>query len=302
MAILGIHAIAGDTDGVDGQEEVAGAHLAPDSLARAWAKGIRPRDSLANNDGHGFFEALGDAVVTGPTLTNVNDFRAILVTADDSAHRAPRILDMRRSRNAKIVATLGPASSTEAQIQSLFDAGADVFRLNFSHGSHADHAERLRIVRKLEQEVDRPIGVLLDLQGPKLRIGTIAEGKIQLATGARWRLDMDPTPGNATRAPLLHPEIFAAVHAGAELMVDDGKVRLRVERSGPDFAETTVMVGGLVSDRKGVNVPGRGAADLAAHRERPRRPRLRARARIGLGGPVLRAASAGHRRGAGSCR
>ena len=163
---------------------------------------------------------------------------------------------MRRSRNAKIVATLGPASSTEAQIQSLFDAGADVFRLNFSHGSHADHAERLRIVRKLEQEVDRPIGVLLDLQGPKLRIGTIAEGKIQLATGDRWRLDMDPTPGNATRAPLLHPEIFAAVHAGAELMVDDGKVRLRVERSGPDFAETTVMVGGLVSDRKGVNVPG----------------------------------------------
>jgi len=78
----GIHAIAGDTDGVDGQEEIAGAYLAPDSLARAWSKGIRPRDSLANNDGHGFFGALGDAVVTGPTLTNVNDFRAILVSEE----------------------------------------------------------------------------------------------------------------------------------------------------------------------------------------------------------------------------
>jgi pyruvate kinase len=163
---------------------------------------------------------------------------------------------MRRSRHAKIVATLGPASSTEAQIQALFGAGADVFRLNLSHGSHADHAERVRIIRRVEQEVKRPIGVLLDLQGPKLRIGTTAQGKIQLGVGDRWRLDMDVTPGDASRAPLLHPEIFAAVHAGTELLVDDGKVRLRVDRSGPDFAETTVMVGGLVSDRKGVNVPG----------------------------------------------
>jgi pyruvate kinase len=163
---------------------------------------------------------------------------------------------MRRSRSAKIVATLGPASSTEAQIHALFEAGADVFRLNFSHGSHADHAERVRIIRNLEQEIGRPIGVLLDLQGPKLRIGTIADGKIQLGVGDHWRLDMDATPGDASRAPLLHPEIFAAVQSGTELLVDDGKVRLRIDRSGPDFAETTVMVGGPVSDRKGVNVPG----------------------------------------------
>ncbi|MET0503886.1 MAG: pyruvate kinase [Luteibacter sp.] len=163
---------------------------------------------------------------------------------------------MRRSRHAKILATLGPASSSEAQIRSLFETGADVFRLNFSHGGHADHAERLRIIRKVEQEVGRPIGVLLDLQGPKLRIGTIAGGKIPLAVGDRWRLDMDPAPGDAKRAPLLHPEIFAAVHAGTDLLVDDGKVRLRIDRSGPDFAETTVVVGGPVSDRKGVNVPG----------------------------------------------
>ncbi|MET0918677.1 MAG: pyruvate kinase, partial [Burkholderiales bacterium] len=126
---------------------------------------------------------------------------------------------MRRSRHAKILATLGPASSSEAQIRSLFETGADVFRLNFSHGGHADHAERLRIIRKVEQEVGRPIGVLLDLQGPKLRIGTIAGGKIPLAVGDRWRLDMDPAPGDAKRAPLLHPEIFAAVHAGTDLLV-----------------------------------------------------------------------------------
>jgi len=163
---------------------------------------------------------------------------------------------MRRSRSAKIVATLGPASSTEAQVRALFEAGADVFRLNFSHGTHTDHAERVRIIRKIEQDVGRPIGVLLDLQGPKLRIGTIADGKIQLNVGDPWRLDMDATPGDTTRAPLLHPEIFAAVQAGTELLVDDGKVRLRVDRSGPDFAETSVMVGGTVSDRKGVNVPG----------------------------------------------
>ena len=163
---------------------------------------------------------------------------------------------MRRSCHAKIVATLGPASSSEAQIRALFEAGADVFRLNFSHGGHADHAERLHTIRKVEQELGRPIGVLLDLQGPKLRIGTIAGGKIQLAVGDRWRLDMDPTPGDGKRAPLLHPEIFAAIHAGTDLLVDDGKVRLRVDKCGADFAETTVVVAGAVSDRKGVNVPG----------------------------------------------
>lgn len=163
---------------------------------------------------------------------------------------------MRRRRRAKIVATLGPASSTEAQIHALFEAGADVFRLNFSHGTQADHAERVRIIRQIEEDMGRPIGVLLDLQGPKLRIGTIAGGKIQLGVGDRWRLDMDATPGDASRAPLLHPEIFAAVQPGTELLVDDGKVRLRVDQSGSDFAETTVLVGGAVSDRKGVNVPG----------------------------------------------
>ena len=163
---------------------------------------------------------------------------------------------MRRSCHAKIVATLGPASSREEQIRALFEAGADVFRLNFSHGGHADHAERYRAIRRVEQASGRPIGILLDLQGPKLRIGTIAGGKIPLAVGDRWRLDLDPTPGDGKRAPLLHPEIFAAIHAGTDLLVDDGKVRLRVDQCGPDFADTTVVVAGPVSDRKGVNVPG----------------------------------------------
>ena len=162
---------------------------------------------------------------------------------------------MRRARSTKIVATLGPASSGEATLRALFEQGVDVFRLNFSHGTHDDHAQRLRTVRRLEQHYGRPIGVLLDLQGPKLRLGTLAGGKAVLETGAAFRLDMDPTPGDGRRAPLPHPEIFAALADGTELLLDDGKLRLRVERHGSDFAETRVLVGGAVSDRKGVNVP-----------------------------------------------
>ncbi|MBI2312786.1 MAG: pyruvate kinase [Betaproteobacteria bacterium] len=163
---------------------------------------------------------------------------------------------MRRKRNAKIIATLGPTSSDPAAIRALFEAGADVFRLNFSHGTHADHARRLSIIRGLETEFGRPIGVLMDLQGPKLRLGSFAGGKAELAEGSAFRLDMDPTAGGAGRAPLPHPEIFAALRDGADLLLDDGKIRLRVERFGPDFAETTVIVGGTISDRKGVSAPG----------------------------------------------
>jgi pyruvate kinase len=164
---------------------------------------------------------------------------------------------MHRIRNAKIVATLGPASTDQATIQALFEAGADVFRLNFSHGSHADHKARLDTIRAIERETGRPIGVLLDLQGPKLRLGTFAEGSVQLAEGAAFRLDLDrDQPGGQDRAPLPHPEIFAALEVGTDLLVDDGRVRLRVERCGPDFADTRVINGGTVSNRKGVNVPG----------------------------------------------
>jgi pyruvate kinase len=162
---------------------------------------------------------------------------------------------VRRTRSAKIVATLGPSTSDEETIRALFERGVDVFRLNFSHGTQSDHARRLATIRALEKEFGRPIGVLLDLQGPKLRLGTFEGGRTQLDAGARLRLDMDKRPGDGRRAPLLHPEIFAALQIGTELLLDDGKLRLRVEKHGPDFAETTVLVGGPISDRKGVNVP-----------------------------------------------
>ncbi len=163
---------------------------------------------------------------------------------------------MRRQRSSRILATLGPASSSREQIRVLAEAGADVFRLNFSHGSHQDHAERLRLIRDVERELGRPIGVLMDLQGPKLRVGKMADGKVSLEPGRRFRLDLDPAAGDAARASLPHPEIFAALEVGTELLLDDGKLRLRVDAFGPDFAETTVLVGGILSDRKGVNVPG----------------------------------------------
>nr|WP_145552530.1 pyruvate kinase [Variovorax boronicumulans] len=162
---------------------------------------------------------------------------------------------MRRQRHGKIIATLGPASSDRATIQRLFEAGADVFRLNFSHGSHADHQARYDLIRAVEREAGRPIAVLLDLQGPKLRVGRFADGPVTLAEGARFRLDLDPTPGDATRAPLPHPEIFAALQNGHDLLLDDGKLRLRVLACGADFAETEVIAGGVLSERKGVNVP-----------------------------------------------
>jgi pyruvate kinase len=163
---------------------------------------------------------------------------------------------MHRNRNAKIVATLGPASADRETIQALFDAGADVFRLNFSHGTHADHKQRLDTIRAIERDAGRPIGVLLDLQGPKLRLGTFANGPVVLAEGDAFRLDLNrELPGDQSRAPMPHPEIFNALEVGTDLLVDDGRVRLRVERCGADFAETRVIAGGTVSDRKGVNVP-----------------------------------------------
>ncbi|MFS8978330.1 pyruvate kinase [Cupriavidus necator] len=164
---------------------------------------------------------------------------------------------MQRSCNAKIVATLGPASADRATIEALVRAGADVFRLNFSHGTHADHQQRLDLIRSVEADLGRPIGVLLDLQGPKLRVGTFATGPVRLAEGMSFRFDLDrDKPGDATRVALPHPEIFAALKPGVELLLDDGKLRLEVMSCGPDHAEARVINGGMLSDRKGVNVPG----------------------------------------------
>ncbi len=163
---------------------------------------------------------------------------------------------MNRPCNAKIVATLGPASADRATIEALVRAGADVFRLNFSHGTHADHQQRLALIRSIEADLGRPLGVLLDLQGPKLRVGIFAAGPVMLVEGAPFRLDLDRKPGDVTRAPLPHPEIFAALQPGAELLLDDGRLRLKVQACGPDFADTRVLNGGMLSERKGVNVPG----------------------------------------------
>ncbi len=163
---------------------------------------------------------------------------------------------MRRQRKAKILATLGPSSSSPEMIRSLFKTGADVFRLNFSHGSHDDHKRNVKIIRDLEQETGRPIGILMDLQGPKLRVGKMKDGSATLEKGANFRLDLVDEPGDATRAPLPHPEVFAALEPETELLLDDGKLRLRVKSCGKDFAETVVETGGPLSDRKGLNVPG----------------------------------------------
>jgi len=162
---------------------------------------------------------------------------------------------MRRLRNVKIVATLGPASSDYATIRALFEAGADVFRLNMSHGTHDDIRARHTIIRKVEADLGRPIGILADLQGPKLRVGTFAKGSEELVEGAKFRMDLAATPGDVTRVQLPHPEIFAALEPGASLLVNDGKIRVLVDDCGKNFANCTVTVGGTISNRKGVNVP-----------------------------------------------
>jgi pyruvate kinase len=164
--------------------------------------------------------------------------------------------NLRRHRLTKIVSTLGPASQSPEMIRNLFIAGVDMFRLNFSHGSHEEHGARLKAIRALEAEFGRPIAVVADLQGPKLRVGKFANGPITLSEGQRFRLDLSDEPGTTERVQLPHPEIFAALKKDTDLLLDDGRVRLRVLNFGPDFAETVVVSGTKLSDRKGVNVPG----------------------------------------------
>ena len=162
---------------------------------------------------------------------------------------------MRRGRNVKIVATLGPASDSYEMIRKLHEAGADVFRLNMSHGTHEEIRVKHAHIRKVEADLNSPIAILADLQGPKLRVGAFAKGSEELTEGAAFRLDLDETPGDASRVCLPHPEIFAALEPGKRLFVNDGKIRLRVDSCGPDFAACTVTTGGTISNRKGVNVP-----------------------------------------------
>jgi pyruvate kinase len=161
-----------------------------------------------------------------------------------------------RNRHARIVATLGPASRSPAMVLALAQAGADVFRLNFSHGDHHDHAAAVEAIRAAETVLDRPLAALADLQGPKFRLGVFKGGRLAVKGGDRLRLDLDPAPGGRRRVNLPHPELFAALSPGAALLIDDGKVRLTVLDAGPDFAEVVVVQGDHLSDHKGVSLPG----------------------------------------------
>lgn len=161
-----------------------------------------------------------------------------------------------RKRQTKILATLGPASNTEEMIEKLFIAGVDNFRLNFSHGTHEDHAARVKMIRNIEARHGRPIGIVADLQGPKLRVGKFKDGSIALKQGMVIRLDLDKTEGDETRVNLPHPEIIDTLMPGAMILCDDGKVRMKIIDKGADFLIAEVVAGVKLSNNKGVNVPG----------------------------------------------
>ncbi|WP_222876237.1 pyruvate kinase [Terrihabitans soli] len=161
-----------------------------------------------------------------------------------------------RNRKAKIVATVGPASSSPEMLEKLFHAGVDMFRLNMSHGTHEDHKARFEAIRALEKKTGVAIGILLDLQGPKLRVGTFKDGPVTLANGETFRFDLDSAPGDKTRAYLPHKEIFAAAKPGVQILLDDGKIRMEVAEHGKDYMIGKIITGGVLSERKGVSVVG----------------------------------------------
>ena len=160
-----------------------------------------------------------------------------------------------RARKVRVLATLGPASNTPEMIATLFQAGADAFRINMSHGDQQSKVAVIQAIRGLEKEFLRPTTILADLQGPKLRVGKFEGGRTVLEHGSTFVLDRDPTPGDATRVELPHKEIFAAIEPGARLLLDDGKLVLRVTDHDADRIETLVEVGGALSNNKGLNVP-----------------------------------------------
>lgn len=160
-----------------------------------------------------------------------------------------------RKRKTKIIATLGPASASEHVIEALYRAGADTFRLNMSHGEAADKVPIIRAIRKVEERVRRPIAIMIDLQGPKLRIGAFKEGHAELKRGKSFTLDLDRAPGNESRVCFPHPEVFKSVKKGDTVLLDDGRIRCEVVKASSASVAGTVKVGGLLSDRKGVNLP-----------------------------------------------
>ena len=163
---------------------------------------------------------------------------------------------LRRHRQTKIVATIGPASSTPDMLRKLFETGVDVFRLNFSHGSHEDHKSRLGFIRDLEKEFGRPVGVIADLQGPKNRVGKFQNDRIDVHAGMKIRFDLDTALGDETRVCLPHPEVIAVMTPGSEILLDDGKVRVKILEQGKDYLLGEVVAGVKLSNNKGFNVPG----------------------------------------------
>ncbi|MGV3279112.1 pyruvate kinase [Rickettsiales bacterium LUAb2] len=159
------------------------------------------------------------------------------------------------SRRVKIVATVGPAIKPIEKLEEMFLAGVNVFRLNFSHGEHEEHAQTYNNIRKIQAKYNAPIAILADMQGPKLRVGKFKEDKATLVSGQSFRLDLNPDLGDNKRVNLPHPQIFEALSKNAELLVDDGKIRFKVDNYGKDYAEVTVVVGGVISNFKGVNFP-----------------------------------------------
>lgn len=170
-------------------------------------------------------------------------------------------------RRVKIVATVGPATRSFENLEKLFLAGANVFRLNFSHSTYKEHEETFHSIKKVEAKHSKPIAILVDLQGPKLRVGKFKEDKVMLEVGQKLRLDLSNELGDSTRVQLPHPQIFESLHQNSELLVDDGKIRLKVDSFGKDFAETTVIFGGPISNFKGVNFPS-GVLRLSALTEK----------------------------------
>jgi pyruvate kinase len=160
-----------------------------------------------------------------------------------------------RGRKVKILATTGPASREPDMLRRLLRAGADAFRVNMSHGDHAFHAETIKAIRDLEKEFGRPIAILCDLQGPKLRVGTFKDGKAVIRHSGHFTLDRNPEPGDENRVELPHPELFGLLEKGQRLLINDGKIRLKVIRADANEILCSAEVGGVISDRKGVNVP-----------------------------------------------
>ena len=162
---------------------------------------------------------------------------------------------LRRNRNVKIVATLGPSSSTEEMVSRLFEEGVDVFRLNLSHGLHNEIKKRHEIIRKVENKFRRPICILADLQGPKLRCGDFKDKQAELVTGQTFVFDKERALGNSKRVYLPEFEVFKSLKKDSKVLVNDGKIKLVVKEVSENFVSTEVLVGGIISDKKGINVP-----------------------------------------------